>query len=91
MERDAAAADPVPIAVLNENIALLSSLVVFLLIMIEVVIITSDERRVTFPFRTAMGTGAAASASRPTSRGLSVWVLPSYRRQISPARVGRGG
>ena len=36
--RNAAASAPVPIAVLNGNVALLSSLVVFLLIMIEVVI-----------------------------------------------------
>ena len=38
MGRDAEAAAPVPIAVLNGNVALLSSVVVFLLIIIEVVI-----------------------------------------------------
>ena len=40
-----------------------------------------------FPFRTVTGTGPAAAALRPPSCGLSIWVSPSYRGQISPARV----
>ena len=49
--------------------------------------LTSNERRAAFPFRAATGTGAAAAALRPPSCGLSVWVSPSYRGQISPARA----
>ena len=51
--------------------------------------LTSNERRAAFPFRAATGTGAAAAALRPPSCGLSVWVSPSYRGQISPARARR--
>ena len=40
--------------------------------------LTGYKRRAAFPFRTATGTGAAAVASHPLARGLSVWFSPSY-------------
>ena len=51
---------------------------------------TRNKRRAAFPFRTTAWMGAAATASHPLSRGLSVWVLPSYRGNISPARTSYG-
>ena len=51
----------------------------------------SNERRTALPFRTGTGTGAAAVASRPPPRRLSVWVSPSSGGQIFLARVLNGG
>ena len=48
---------------------------------------TSNKRTAAIPFRMTTGIGAAAAASRPPSRGFSVWVSPSYRGQVSPAYV----